>query len=71
MTGKQLTLNFDNAVTLIDKDGDKFVFNRWADKNKAVMSFLHCTKSRASEVIKDLERDWDIYTDGRQEQIVL
>lgn len=27
MTGKQLTLNFDNAVTLIDKDGDKFVFN--------------------------------------------
>lgn len=37
MAGKQLTLNFDNAVTLIDKDGDKFVFNRWADKNKAVM----------------------------------
>lgn len=71
MTGKQLTLNFDNAVTLIDKDGDKFVFNRWADKNKAVMSFLHCTKSRASEVIKDPEKDWDIYTDGRQEQIVL
>ena len=71
----QLEFDFSDVteITLEDRDGDRFTFDRYADRISAVRYFLKCTKSRAAQVLEDLEKEWDVYSEmasalgGKQE----
>lgn len=68
----QLEFDFSDVteITLEDRDGDRFTFDRYADRISAIRYFLKCTKTRAAQVLEDLEKEWDVYADGMY-QIVL
>ena len=58
---RQLLL-FTEAAELSDKDGDKIIFNPYTDKTNAICYFLKCTKTKAIEVQKELEKEYQIFT---------
>ena len=62
----QLEFDFTDVteITLEDRDGDRFTFDRYADRISAIRYFLNCTKTRAAQVLEDLEKEWDVYADG-------
>ncbi len=47
----QLEFDFSDVteITLEDRDGDRFTFDRYADRISAVRYFLKCPKSRSME----------------------
>ena len=44
----QLEFDFSDVteITLEDRDGDRFTFDRYADRISAIRYFLNCTKTR-------------------------
>jgi hypothetical protein len=57
----QLTFDFNDFVTLTDKDGDTIITERYTDNVKAVRTFLGCAKSMAEEILAQLKKDYEIY----------
>lgn len=52
----------DEIIILTDKDGEKLVFNRFADRIKAIQAFLKCTKKEAQETLEMLKKEYEIYS---------
>ncbi len=61
----QLEFDFSDfeKITIIDQDGDTYKVNRYGKKIKSIMFFLKCTKKKAKEVLEQLEKEYDVYSD--------
>ena len=57
-------------IDLKDKDGDILSFNRYTDKAKIIAGFLKCSRTKGEEVLRELEKEYDVYT-CKDYQIVL
>ena len=60
----------DEIIILTDKDGDKIVFNRYADRVSAIRAFLKCSKKEAEKTLEELSREYEVYS-CKDYQIVL
>lgn len=64
MSYNQLQFDFSDTekIELIDADGEKIIFNRYADKSKAIAYFLKCSQTDAEKVLRDLQKNYDVYS---------
>ena len=57
---------FDFSEYFLDKDGDKVKVNYLSDTIKEIESFLKCSKAKAVEVLAELKKEYDVYSNNNQ-----
>ena len=65
----QLLLDF--SETLKDADGDTVVVDRLSDTEKIISELLKCSRKKSREVLEELSKDFDVYSNGWTTQLIL
>lgn len=55
-------LFFDFSKTLTDADGDKVIIDTLSDTQKEIQKMLNCSKTKAFEVLADLQKKYDVFS---------
>lgn len=65
----QLLLEF--SETLTDADGDTVVVDRLSDTERIISRLLKCSRKKSREVLENLGKDYDVYSNGWTTQLIL
>lgn len=64
---KNLQITFKSEIALTDTEGNKIYFDTFAmSPIQEIKRFLNCSKKKALEVLKKLQKNYDIYTNTNQ-----
>lgn len=64
--GYKMQLSFSFTEELTDAEGDKIIVDVCKDKIKVVAEMLNCSKTKAGETLKLLEKEYEVFCKNNQ-----